>query len=223
MEKRKQVLIEALHYFRDLFYVRQKQSPKPDLISMLAHGGATRDLPSRPAEFMGNLFLLIVAGNDTTRNSISGGLLALNEFPDQYRKLRHNPGLIPSLVPEILRWQTPVIHMRRTALKDYEIGDKTIRKGQKVAMWYISGNRDEEVIERANQFIIDRPRCRQHLSFGVGIHHCLGNRLAEMQLAILWEEILKRFPVVEVMGPPKRLYSNVLRSISSLPVRIPTR
>jgi cytochrome P450 len=159
---------------------------------MLAHGEATRDLPSRPHEFMGNLLLLIVGGNDTTRNSISGGLMALNEYPDQYRKLRDNPALVTSMVPEIIRWQTPVIHMRRTAVENTEVAGKRIRKGDKVAMWYISGNRDEDVIERAEDFIIGRPRPRQHLSFGFGIHRCVGNRLAEMQLIILWEEILKR-------------------------------
>jgi cytochrome P450 len=221
MEKRDAVLREAVEFFTALFYERQQQPPKPDLISMLAHGEATRDLPTRPHEFMGTLLLLIVGGNDTTRNSISGGLMALNEFPDQYRKLRDNPALIQSMVPEILRYVSPVLHMRRTALSDTELGGKRIRAGDKVAMWYISGNRDEEMIERPDEFIIDRARPRQHLSFGFGIHRCVGNRLAEMQLMILWEEILRRYPYIEVVGPPARAYSNLLRSISSLPVRIP--
>ncbi|MDR3529629.1 MAG: cytochrome P450 [Rhodopila sp.] len=220
--KRNEVLDKALEYFTELWHQRAKQPPRPDLISMLAHGEATRNLPSRPHEFMGNLMLLIVGGNDTTRNSISGGLLALNKYPDQYRKLRDNPALVLGMVPEIIRWQTPVIHMRRTALEDTEVAGKTIRKGEKVAMWYLSGNRDEDAIEQADDFIIDRPRPRQHLSFGFGIHRCVGNRLAEMQLTILWEEILKRnWPMIEVTGEPTRAYSNVLRSISSLPVRIP--
>jgi cytochrome P450 len=220
-QKRDAVLQQALEYFTRLWHERAKQEPRADLISMLAHGEATRDLPSRPNEFMGTLLLLIVGGNDTTRNSISGGLMALNKFPDQYRKLRANPDLIPSMVPEIIRYITPVIHMRRTAAEDIELGGKTIRKGDKVVMWYISGNRDEAAIEQPDEFIIDRARPRQHLSFGFGIHRCVGNRLAEMQLTILWEEILKRFPVIEVMGEPKRSYSNVIHGITSLPVRIP--
>jgi cytochrome P450 len=221
--KRNEVLDSALEYFAGLWRERATQPPRSDLISMLAHGEATRNLPSRPHEFMGTLMLLIVGGNDTTRNSISGGLLALNQNPDQYRKLRDDPALVTSMVPEIIRWQTPVIHMRRTALQDAEIAGKTIRKGDKVAMWYLSGNRDEDAIEQADDFIIDRARPRQHLSFGFGIHRCVGNRLAEMQLTILWEEILKRnLPMIEVAGSPGRGYSNVLRSITSLPVRIPT-
>jgi cytochrome P450 len=220
-QKRDAVLQQALEYFTGLWHERAKQEPRSDLISMLAHGEATRDLPSRPNEFMGTLLLLIVGGNDTTRNSISGGLWALNKFPDQYRKLREHPELIPSLVPEIIRYVTPVIHMRRTVIEDIALGGKTIRKGDKVAMWYISGNRDEEMIDRPDDFIIDRARPRQHLSFGFGIHRCVGNRLAEMQLTILWEEILKRFPAIELMGEPKRSYSNLIHGITSMPVRIP--
>ena len=220
--KRNEILDQAVACFTELWHQRAKQPPRPDLISMLAHGEATRDLPSRPHEFMGNLLLLIVGGNDTTRNSISGGLLALNQYPDQFRKLRENPALVTSMVPEIIRWQSPVIHMRRTALEDTDVGGKTVRKGDKVAMWYLSGNRDEDAIEQPDEFIIDRARPRQHLSFGFGIHRCVGNRLAEMQLTILWEEILKRdFPAIEIVGEPTRGYSNILRSINSLPVRIP--
>lgn len=220
-EKRDAVLQEALGYFAGMWKERAAQPPRPDLISMLAHGEATRDLPSRPHEFMGNLLLLIVGGNDTTRNSISGGLLGLNRFPDEYRKLQANPALVNSMVPEIIRYQTPVIHMRRTAVTDFELGGKTIRKGDKVVMWYISGNRDEEAIEDADRFIIDRARPRQHLSFGFGIHRCVGNRLAEMQVTILWEEILKRFPMIELVEEPTRTYSNLIRGISSMKVRIP--
>ena len=190
-----------------------------DLISMLAHGEATRGMD--PMEFMGNCVLLIVGGNDTTRNSISGGLWALNQHPDEYRKLRENPGLIPNMVPEIIRWQTPLSYMRRTALSDSELGGKTIKAGEKLAMWYISGNRDADAIDDPDRFIIDRARPRQHLSFGFGIHRCVGNRLAELQLTILWEEIMKRFPLIEVVEPPKRVFSSFVHGISSMMVRIP--
>src|SRR3954466_8292107 len=170
---------------------------------MLAHADATRSMPQ--LEFIGNLVLLIVGGNDTTRNSMTGGLMALNQFPDEYRKLHANPALVETLVPEISRDMTPVIHMRRTATQDTEIGGKQIKAGEKVIMWYISGNRDEEVIERPNDFIMERAPPRKHLSFGFGIHRCVGNRLAELQLKVLWEEILTRFPKIEVVGEASRV------------------
>jgi cytochrome P450 len=135
--------------------------------------------------------------------------------------LRNNPALIPTMVPEIIRWQTPIAYMRRTALADCQLGGKTIKAGDKLAMWYISGNRDQDAIEDADRFIIDRKRPRQHLSFGFGIHRCVGNRLAELQLAILWEEIMRRFPVIEVVEEPKRVYSSFVHGISSMMVRIP--
>jgi cytochrome P450 len=202
-----------------LFNERARQPPKFDLLSMLAHNQATRSMPFR--EFMGNLSLLIVGGNDTTRNSMTGGLMALNEHPGEYRKLRDDPALVSSMVPEIIRYVTPVIHMRRTATEDAELGGKQIRKGDKVVMWYVSGNRDPDAIPDPDRFIIDRPRPRQHLSFGFGIHRCVGNRLAELQLRILWEEIMQRYPVIEVVGPARRVYSNFIHGIRSLPVRIP--
>jgi cytochrome P450 len=219
-EERFAVLKEMAERMAGLFNERAKGPPKFDLLSMLAHGEATREMPLR--EFMGNLTLLIVGGNDTTRNSMTGGLKALHENPDQHRKLRDNPALLESLVPEIIRYVTPVIHMRRTALEDTELGGKHIKKGDKVTIWYVSGNRDPEAIEEPDRFVIDRARPRQHMSFGFGIHRCVGNRLAELQLRILWEEILKRFPVIEVMGEAKRTYSNFIHGFRSMPVRIPS-
>ena len=212
-------LVKMAEALGKLFNERAAQPPKFDLLSMLAHGEATRNMPFR--EFMGTLSLLIVGGNDTTRNSMTGGVMALNEHPGEYQKLRDDPSLIPSMVSEIIRYVTPVIHMRRTALEDAELAGKKIKKGDKVVMWYVSGNRDPESIENPDTFVIDRARPRQHLSFGFGIHRCVGNRLAELQLRILWEELLPRHPVIEVMGPAKRVYSNFIHGIRSLPVRIP--
>jgi cytochrome P450 len=215
-------LMDCMQTFLGLWQERAAREPGEtlDLITMLAHGEATRDLPSRPMEFLGNIMLLIVGGNDTTRNSISGGVLALNQFPDQYAKLRANPGLVPQLVSEVIRWQTPVLHMRRTAKRDVELAGKRIRAGDKVVMWYISGNRDDSVIDRPDELIIERPNVRHHVSFGFGVHRCMGNRLAEMQLRIVWEEIMQRFHTVEVVGEPTRLQSNFIRGIRGLPVRV---
>ena len=218
-EQRRAEMDECAAYFTRLWNERVNAEPRNDLISMMAHNDATRYMDGD--NLMGNIVLLIVGGNDTTRNTMSGSVLALNEHPDQYRKLRENPALIDSMVPEVIRWQTPLAHMRRTALVDTEVGGKTIRKGDRVVMWYVSGNRDEEVIERPNEFIIDRARPRIHLSFGFGIHRCVGMRLAELQLRIVWEEILRRFERIEVVGEPKRVYSSFVRGIEQLPVRIP--
>lgn len=216
-----EILKECLAEFTLLWRQRAAQPPANDLISMLAHGESTRNMP--PKEFLGNLVLLIVGGNDTTRNSITGGVLALHENPQEFHKLRQNPDLIPSMVSEIIRWQTPLAYMRRTAKVDTELGGQHIRAGDKLLMWYASANRDEEAIENPDSFIIDRPRARQHLSFGTGIHRCMGNRLAEMQLRILWEEILPRFEAIEVMGEPVRIYSSFVKGYTELPVRIHQR
>jgi cytochrome P450 len=212
-------LQECGAYFARLWDERSKRPPGHDLISMMAHSDATQDM--NPRNFLGNLILLIVGGNDTTRNSLSGGLYALSQSPGQFQRLRDNPGLIESFVPEVIRWQTPLAHMRRTALNDVEVGGKTIRKGEKVVMWYVSGNRDEDVIDRADELVIDRKRPRNHLSFGFGIHRCVGLRLAELQLRIVWEEILKRFERIDVVAEPKRTYSNFVKGYDTLPVRIP--
>ncbi|MFT5805739.1 MAG: cytochrome P450, partial [Candidatus Paceibacteria bacterium] len=191
-EQRRTELLECLAYFTKLWNERaQMTEPGSDLISMLAHGKDTKDM--QPFEFLGNLILLIVGGNDTTRNSMSAGVLALNESPAEYEKLKAKPSLIPNMVSEIIRWQTPLPYMRRTSNVDFELRGKQIRKGDQLLMWYVSGNRDTDVIERADEFLIDRAQARHHLSFGFGIHRCMGNRLAEMQLRIVWEEIMKRF------------------------------
>jgi cytochrome P450 len=201
-----------------LWKERAAQPPKFDLISMMAHSDATRDMPLN--EFIGTFALLIVGGNDTTRNSMSGGLMAFADHPGERARLVASPGLLPSAVSEMIRYQTPVIHMRRTATRDAELGGKTIHRGDMVVMWYVSGNRDETVIDDPESFRIDRPRVRQHLSFGAGIHRCVGDRLAELQIQILWREMLKRNLEPEIVGEPMRLYSNFIRGIRSLPVMI---
>ncbi|MEO1659790.1 MAG: cytochrome P450 [Pseudomonadota bacterium] len=217
IEQWREELGQCAGVFWEIFQDRKASEPGPDLMSLLAHGDATRDMD--PYEMLGNVILLIVGGNDTTRNSMTGGVYALNTFADQYEKLKANHDLIPNMVSEMIRWQTPLAYMRRTALEDVEMHGKIIRKGDKVAMWYVSGNRDEQFWnEDPNQLIIDRKQARNHVSFGFGIHRCVGNRLAELQLRILWEEILARFEHVEVLDEPSRVSSSFVKGYSWLPV-----
>jgi cytochrome P450 len=220
-EQRRAELFECADYFLNLWNERINAPPKNDLISMLAHGESTRNMDKM--EYLGNLILLIVGGNDTTRNTISGSIYALNQNPDQYQKLRDNQALIPAMVSETIRWQTPLAYMRRTLTEDMTMRGKTMKAGEKVLMWYVSGNRDDEVIVDPNRYNIERERPRQHLSFGFGIHRCVGNRLAELQLKIIWEEILRRFPKVELVGEPQRVFSSFIHGYTHLPVRVDTR
>ncbi len=219
--ERERIMMECHGYFARLWTERAALPPKFDFLSLMAHNPGTRDLINDPMEFLGNILLLVVGGNDTTRNSMSGGVLFLNQFPGEWDRLRADPTLVTNMIPEIIRFQSPVAHMRRTALEDVEIGGKQIRKGERVVMWYVSGNRDETVIDRPDEFIIDRPRSRHHVAFGFGIHRCMGNRAAELQLKILWEEILKRFPRIELVGEPERAVSNFILGYTKMPVRIP--
>ena len=217
IEQRRDELLECLAYFNQLREQR-KGIPGNDLVSMLANGDDTKDMP--PMEYLGNLLLLIVGGNDTTRNTMSGSVYGLNKFPEQFAKLVKNPGLIPQMVAEIIRWQTPLAYMRRTANQDCEIRGKQIKQGDQLLMWYVSGNRDQDVFDNADQIDIERHNARQHLSFGFGIHRCMGNRLAELQLKILWEEILQRFQTIEVQAEPERTLSSFVKGYTHLPVQI---
>jgi len=217
-EERMAALTECLEVFTAIWNERVNKKPgdKFDFITLMAHSEAFKDMD--PMEYLGNLILLIVGGNDTTRNSISGGVLELNNNPAEFAKLKADPSLIPNMVSEIIRYQTPLMHMRRLATKDTVLGGQKISKGDKVVMWYVSGNRDTSKIDRPDEFLIDRKSARNHISFGFGIHRCMGNRLAEMQLRIVWEEILKRFDKIEVVGEPTRLKSNFVRGITAMPV-----
>ncbi|MDB5679403.1 cytochrome P450 [Sphingomonas bacterium] len=215
------IFMEYRDYFMKLWNARVNEEPTGDLISMLAHGAETRNMT--PEEYFGNVILLTVGGNDTTRNTITGSVYALDRNPDQYAKLVANPSLIPSMVSETIRWQTPLAYMKRRATRDVEFLGKTIREGDTVAMWYVSGNRDDEVIDRPNDYIIDRARPRQHMSFGFGVHRCVGNRLAELQLKVIWEEMMKRFPEINVVGEPKRTFSTFVKGYESMQVVIPRR
>ncbi|MCR9212298.1 MAG: cytochrome P450 [Proteobacteria bacterium] len=217
-EERMVILQEMGAFIVNLWQQRTEGESGFDMISMMAQGEATKDMDHM--DIIANFVLLIVGGNDTTRNSMSGGLLALMENPDQFAALRADPSLIKTLVPEIIRYQSAIIHMRRTALADTELNGKKISKGDRVVMWYVSGNWDDEAIDDPESFNIQRPKARRHLAFGAGIHRCVGDRLAELQLQILWEEILKRDLRFELMGPPERIYSNFIRGIRKMPVRI---
>lgn len=217
MDQWRAELTQCAQVFWEIFQGRKNAEPAGDLMSLLAHGEATANMD--PREMLGNVILLIVGGNDTTRNSMSGSVYGLNKFADQYAKLKADHSLIPNMVSEVIRWQTPLAYMRRTALEDVEMHGKLIRKGDKVAMWYVSGNRDESFWdEDPNQLIIDRKQARNHVSFGFGIHRCVGNRLAELQLRILWEEILARFEHVELLDEPSRVSSSFVKGYSWMPV-----
>ena len=213
-------LLECVDYFDGLFQLR-RENPGFDLVSMLANGEATKDIPM--VEQLGNLLLLIVGGNDTTRNTMTGSVYGLNKFPEQYDKLLANPDLISNFVPEVIRWQTPLSYMRRTANHDTELGGKQIKKHDQILMWYLSANQDEDVFENAHVLDIERHNADRQLSFGYGIHFCMGSRVAELQLRVLWEEILQRFKRIEIQEEPERVFSSFVHGYSKLPVTVTRR
>ena len=216
--QREKILYQMADAFTSLWRERVAQEPKLDLISMMAHNPAMRDMPE--AQFIGNLVLLLVGGYDTTKNSMSGGILALSKHPEQWRKVRENPSLVPNLVGEVIRYQTPITHMCRTATREVDLNGKRIKEGDRVVLWYVSANRDASAIEKPDEFLVDRAKANNHLSFGAGIHRCVGDRLATLQLRILWEEILRQDLVIDVVEKPKRQYSNFIRGFDELRVRV---
>ena len=219
-EERRAGMFEMLDEFKQLWEERRLRDPEehPDFITLMANDPRMQAMDDM--EFMGNLILLIIGGNDTTRNSISGGVLGLSKTDGSFGQLLSDPSLVPGFVPEVIRWQTPLAHMRRIATEDVELQGQSIKAGDKVVMWYISGNRDESVINDPETLTVGRSQPRRHLSFGFGIHRCLGNRLAEMQLKVLWEEILKRFKAIDVVKPEVRVRSNFIHGISELEVEV---
>jgi cytochrome P450 len=218
VEERQRELNECLQYMTRLRDERAKKPGGYDLLTMLAQNEGTKNMS--PVQFLGNLLLLIIGGNDTTRNSISGGVLAMNRWPEEFKKVKTDRSKIPNAVAEIIRWQTPLAFMRRTTTRDVDLAGTVIPKGERVLMWYASGNRDESVFENADVLDVDRTNARQHLSFGFGVHRCMGNRVAELQLRILWEEMLERYSQIEVVGAPIRAISNFVRGYTHLPVKL---
>lgn len=216
-EQVKTAIMELVTFGMEQYELR-KETPTNDLISMLVHTKVSGE-PVDLGDYLSTLLLLIVAGNETTRNSISGGILALSQNPEEKQKLLDDPSLIPSAVDEIIRWVHPVIYMRRTAKEDAKIGDQEIKKGDKLALWYMSGNRDEEKWDDPFVFNVSRKGVR-HLSFGYGQHLCIGWRLAEIQLRVLLEELLQRFPRIEVHGDVNRMKTNFLNSIKTMQVSL---
>jgi cytochrome P450 len=205
----------------DIINRRRSEEPRLDFLSLMAHSPHSKDFTD--AELLGDAAVLLIGGNDTTRNTISGSVYALSTYTEQNAKLRANPALIPSMISETIRWQTPLTRMSRIATRDVEIHGTTIPKGSTVALWYVSGNRDEAKVENPTAYIIDRKNPRHHLSFGFGIHRCLGNKLAELQLRIIWEEMLARFPEINVIGEPVRSHHNFIKGYERMTVVLPRR
>lgn len=210
--------VRAMIEYSGRLWEERVANPGPDLISMLIHPDADGEVMSKE-RYLGTFILLVAAGNETTRNSISGGLITLARFPEQRQRLADNPALYGTAAAEIIRYVSPIMHMRRTAIADSVVRGKTIRSGDKVIMWYVSANRDEQIFTNPFGFDLTRAEATQ-LGFGVGQHFCLGARLAELQLRIFFTEFLRRYPKAEPSGPIRRMRSNFVAGIKEMPVRL---
>ncbi|WP_447726538.1 cytochrome P450 [Sphingomonas koreensis] len=217
-EERRNILFQCASEFGALWNSKVGKDPTPDLISMMIHSDAMAEMDQM--EFLGNLILLIVGGNDTTRNSMSAYAWAFEQFPEERAKLEANPELIANATQEIIRWQTPLAHMRRTATQDSELMGQQIREGDKLVLWYLSANRDESVFERPDDIIVDRANARRHLAFGHGIHRCVGARLAELQIGVLMEEMAKRRLRPNVIAEPERVSACFVHGYKAMPVEL---
>lgn len=217
-QERMGLLFQMATRFHQLWDERSNSEPTPDLLSMMIHSDALGDMDAK--EFMGNMALMIVAGNDTTRNSMSSVIAAFNQYPQEWEKLLKDEKLIANAASEVIRWQTPVAHMRRTVMEDTEFRGHQFKRGDKIVLWYISANRDETVFEQSERFDISRENARKHIAFGYGIHRCLGARLAELQIQVLLSEMRARNLMPKLEGEIERTNSPFINGITQLPVRI---
>lgn len=216
-----QTAAEIFGYFAKLFEER-RQAPREDLLSVMAHEGRIGGEPVSVIDAVSLCFIIATAGHETTRNAISGGLMALIEHPEQWKRLRENPALLDTAVDEILRWTSPVVHFARTATRDTTLRGRKIAKGDTLALFYPSANRDEEVFADADSFKIDRSP-NPHVSFGFGEHFCLGTQLARLELRILFEQLLERLDDAELAGEPTRLRASLVGGFKHLPLRYQLR
>jgi cytochrome P450 len=221
-EQRGRILDEYLERILTLWRQRCGDPSREDVIAVLACNPKTASMHQDENHLIGTV-TMIAGANEAARGALSGGIVAFDRFPEEWARLRSNPELLENAVAEIVRWQTPIIHMRRTATEDIELGGKDIRQGDRVVMWYCSANRDEEIFPDGEVFRIDRDNARRHAGYGSGVHRCLGRHVAALELRILWEEMLRRFTGFAVTAAPERLASNFSANYSRVMVRLSSR